>query len=128
LSKEGLKRIAAAKKADPPQNVDLCRRPGKTTMKTPQKLQLWIDARRRHHLSHAQIQMARELGMLPKSLDKLANGKPARWKLPLAAFIEERYRKRFKRSAPETVTSIEERLNAKGTENGASPDNISPQD
>jgi hypothetical protein len=27
-----------------------------------QKLQAWIDARGRHRLSHAQVQMARELG------------------------------------------------------------------
>jgi len=25
-------------------------------------LQVWIEARKRHHLSHAQVQMARELG------------------------------------------------------------------
>lgn len=27
----------------------------------PPKLQAWIQARKRHHLSHAQVQMAREL-------------------------------------------------------------------
>ncbi len=32
----------------------------------PDGLQLWIDARKRHRLSHAQVQMARELGMNPK--------------------------------------------------------------
>lgn len=29
------------------------------------KYQVWIDARKRHNLSHAHIQMARELGMNP---------------------------------------------------------------
>ncbi len=45
------------------------------TVKIPQKLLPWVEARKKHHLSHAQIQMPRELGMKPKSLDKLANCK-----------------------------------------------------
>jgi hypothetical protein len=36
-------------------------------------LQPWIDARRRFHLSHEHVQMARELGMNPKRLGKLDN-------------------------------------------------------
>ena len=47
------------------------------------KLQAWIEARARHHLSHAQVQMARELGMNPAKLGK---------------------------TAPEIVMSIEERV------------------
>ncbi len=35
----------------------------------------WIEARKRFHLSHAQVQMARELGMNPKKLRKLDNYK-----------------------------------------------------
>ncbi len=31
--------------------------------KPNQKMQEWIDARKRHRLSHAQVQMARELGI-----------------------------------------------------------------
>ena len=30
--------------------------------KVPEKYQVWINARKRYHLSHAHIQMARELG------------------------------------------------------------------
>lgn len=37
------------------------------------KLQAWVDARRRHHLSHAHVQMARKLGMNPKQLGNLDN-------------------------------------------------------
>jgi hypothetical protein len=38
-----------------------------TRKKRPnQKMQTWIDVRKRHRLSHAQVQMARELGMNPK--------------------------------------------------------------
>jgi hypothetical protein len=34
------------------------------------KLQAWIDARKRHRLSHALVQMARELGMNPAKLKR----------------------------------------------------------
>jgi len=72
------------------------------------EMQAWIDARKRHRLSHAQVQMARELGMNPKKLGKLDNHDQEPWKAPLPIFIEELYEKRFGRSRPETVRSIEE--------------------
>ena len=71
-------------------------------------LRAWIDARKRHHLSHAQVQMARELGMNPKRLGGLDNHRQESCKLPLPVFIEELYRKRFGRARPEFVLSIEE--------------------
>jgi hypothetical protein len=74
----------------------------------PDGLRAWIDARKRHHLSHAQVQMARELGMNPRKLGGLDNHRQERWKLPLPLFIEELYRKRFGRARPEFVLSIEE--------------------
>jgi hypothetical protein len=49
-------------------------------MRIPPHLQDWIDARKRHHLSHAHVQMARELGMNPKELGKLDNHKQEPWK------------------------------------------------
>jgi hypothetical protein len=48
----------------------------------PRKLndrQAWIDARKRHGLSHAEVQMARELGMNPKKLGKLDNRTQEPW-------------------------------------------------
>jgi len=37
----------------------------------------WIDARKRHHLSHAQVQVARELGINPAKLgDAFVIGEP----------------------------------------------------
>jgi hypothetical protein len=59
-------------------------------------LQLWIDARKRHRLSHEQVQMARELGLNPRKLGKLDNYGQEPWKLSLPAFIEQLYRKRFR--------------------------------
>ena len=75
----------------------------------PGKLQAWIEARRRHGLSHAQVQMARELGMNPNKFGKLDNADQEPWKLPLPAFIEHLYRKRFNKDRPDVVLSIEER-------------------
>ena len=54
----------------------------------PERLQVWIDARTRHHLSHAQVQMARELGMNPKKFGRLDNHPQEPWKVPLPQFIE----------------------------------------
>ena len=78
------------------------------TKKPDTKMQAWIDARKRHHLSNAQVQMARELGMNPAKLGKLDNHKQEPWKVPLPQFIEELYLKQFGKSAPDTVMSIEE--------------------
>ena len=74
----------------------------------PDGLRAWIEARKRHHLSHAHVQMARALGMNPKRLGGLDNHRQERWKAPLPVFIEELYRKRFGRARPEFVMSIEE--------------------
>jgi hypothetical protein len=83
------------------------------TKKPDTKMQAWIDARNRHHLSHAQVQMARELGMNPEKLGKIDNHKQEPWKVPLPQFIEELYLKQFGKTAPDTVMSIEERVRLK---------------
>ena len=75
----------------------------------PAHLQAWIAARKRHHLSHSHVQMARELGMNPKTLGKIDNADQEPWKLPLRAFIESLYHKRFGKDRPDVVHSIEER-------------------
>lgn len=76
--------------------------------RVPAKLQPWLEARRRHRLSHAHVQMARELGMNPRKLGKIDNHRQQPWKAPLPVFIEKLYRKRFGRDRPEVVRSIEE--------------------
>jgi hypothetical protein len=76
---------------------------------TPNGLQLWSDARKRHRLSHEQVQMARELGLNPRKLGKLDNHRQEPWKLPLPVFIEQLYRKRFRRDRPDVVLSLEDR-------------------
>ena len=76
----------------------------------PQKLRPWIEARRRFNLSHAQIQMARELGLNPKKLSGMANHKQEPWKMPLPLYIEHLYKKQIGKDTPVDVRSIEIRV------------------
>ena len=71
---------------------------------------MWIDARKRFRLSHAHVQMARELGLNPKKIGKLDNHDQEPWKLPLPLFIEHLYLKRFGKTRPDVVLSIEDRI------------------
>ncbi|MBI5368056.1 MAG: hypothetical protein HZA54_13535 [Planctomycetes bacterium] len=74
----------------------------------PERLRVWIEARDRLHLSHAHVQMARELGFNPKSLRHLAATDAEPWKAPLPEYLEHLYRKRFSRERPEVVRPLEE--------------------
>ena len=82
---------------------------GMANKKLPAKLQDWVEARKRHRLPHAHVQMARELGMNPRELDNLANHDQEIWKAPLPQFIERLYFRSFGREWPEKIMSIEER-------------------
>ena len=77
---------------------------------SPPDLQNWIEARKRFRLSHAQVQMARELGFNPKKLGGKANHKQEPWKVPLPEFIEDLYFRRFGKTSPQHVQSIEDRF------------------
>jgi len=95
-----------------------------TAKALPPRLQAWVDARKRHRLSHAHVQMARELGLNPTKLRKLDNHKQEPWKAPLPQFIEHLYAKRFGRERPDVIRSIEEtaRTERRGrTERSARP-------
>jgi hypothetical protein len=69
----------------------------------------WIEARRRHRLSHAHAQMARELGMNPRKLGKIDNHKQEPWKAPPIS-IEDCYFRRFGKRRPDMVRPIEDRV------------------
>ena len=75
----------------------------------PNKLRPWIEARTKFHLSHAQIQMVRELGLNPKKLGSMANYKQAQWKVPLPNYIEHLYEKRFNKRAPDDIRPLKVR-------------------
>jgi SOS-response transcriptional repressor LexA len=85
----------------------------------PADLQAWLEARKRHRLSHAQVQMARELGMNPRKLGKVDNHRQEPWKAPLSQFIEHLYRKRFGREAPLNVQPLEDRARQGAAEKAA---------
>jgi hypothetical protein len=80
---------------------------GKAPKTVPPQIQAWAEARKRYHLSHAQAQMACELGLNPRKLGKLANHGQEPWKAPLPQFIEHLYVKRFGRERPQVVTPAE---------------------
>src|SRR6202022_4141923 len=82
-------------------------------MPIPSKLQPWFEARQRFRLSHAHIQMARELGLNPKKFGSLANERQEPWKRPLGEFIEYIYFKRFGKTQPTSLLSIEEQAEEK---------------
>ncbi len=86
----------------------MTRSPNSNRAHIPQKLLPWFEARKRFHLTHAQIQMARELGLNPKKFGGLANHRQEPWKLPLPQFIEKIYLKRFGVPRPVDVLSLEE--------------------
>lgn len=73
-------------------------------------VQTWIDARKRHRLSDAHVQMARELGLNPMKLGKLDKHRQEPWKAPLPQFIEACYMKRFGKARPDVVMSVEARF------------------
>ncbi len=57
----------------------------------PHKFRSWIEARKKFRLSHAHIQMARELGLSPKRFETYADVKDQPWKVALPKFIEQQY-------------------------------------
>ena len=74
----------------------------------PPTLQPWFDARRKFNLSHATVQMARELGLNPRKFGSLADTRASPWKAPLADFIAHCYYKAHKRHTPEVARSLEQ--------------------
>ncbi|GAA5507183.1 hypothetical protein [Novipirellula caenicola] len=111
----------------------------KKNTRIPHKFLPWIDARKKYRLSHAQVQMARELGMSPKRFDRLANTEHKPWKVPLPQFIESLYEKKFGKTQPDDVRSIEDmaaehmarreaRKAAKAAEEGSEEDDKSTED
>jgi hypothetical protein len=75
----------------------------------PHKFMPWINVRKKFNLSHADIQMARELGMDPKRIRQPANPDPKQnGRLPLAMYIAGMYEERFGKAEPDDVKSMEE--------------------
>jgi len=73
----------------------------------PNKLKPWVQARKKYRLSHAQVQMARELGLNPKKFGSMANHKQQTWKVPLPDYIEYLYEKRFNKVLSDNIKPAE---------------------
>ena len=91
----------------------------KKSAKIPEWLKPWIEAKQRHRLSQAHIQMARELGMNPRKLGKIDNHRQEPWKAPLPIFIETLYLKRFGKDRPDKVRSFVEMAAAEAAKKNA---------
>ncbi|WP_286766592.1 MULTISPECIES: hypothetical protein [Rhodopirellula] len=74
----------------------------------PHKFLPWIAIRKQYSLTHAEVQMARELGLEPRRFPSYANIKDQPWKKPLKEFIAELYLKQTGKEQPETIYSMEE--------------------
>lgn len=59
------------------------------------KKQDWAEAKKRCRLNSADIQMAKELGMTPKSLLKNIPGPKQQWKAPVKVWVRDLYEKKF---------------------------------
>ncbi|WP_113928758.1 hypothetical protein [Bacillus sp. P14.5] len=55
----------------------------------------WADAKKRCRLNEADISMAKELGMTPKSLTKNIPSPKQHWKAPVKEWVRELYQKKF---------------------------------
>ncbi len=91
----------------------------KKSASIPQQMKPWIEARKRHRLSHAHIQMAKELGMNPKKFGKFDNHRQEPWKAPLPIFFETLYFKRFKKERPDEIRTIQQMAAAKAAKKRA---------
>jgi len=59
--------------------------------------QAWADAKKRCRLNEADIQMAKELGMTPKSLMKSIPAPNQQWKAPVKVWVRDLYEEKFGR-------------------------------
>jgi hypothetical protein len=60
---------------------------------------LWTEAKQKCHLSNADIQIAKEMGLNPQSLIKNIPSRSEPWKVPVRNWIHEMYRKRREKAA-----------------------------
>ncbi|QDT02767.1 hypothetical protein K227x_11450 [Rubripirellula lacrimiformis] len=75
----------------------------------PNKFKPWITIRKKFGLSHAHVQMARELGMDVKRIRQPAKPDPNMpGRLPLNKYIEKLYFARFDKAQPDEVKTMED--------------------
>jgi len=72
--------------------------PGEPMAGKAAKDQAWAEAARRCRLSLAEVRMAKELGIKPRSLLKNIPSKAEPWKAPVAEWVRDLYEKRQRRT------------------------------
>lgn len=70
----------------------------------------WVDARQRYGLTHAQVQMGRELEILPRSLAKLTD-------ITVPEYVQQLYLERFGLAEPAVVVTVENRAKQEQKDN-----------
>ena len=71
----------------------------KSVMKMAYSEQLWQEAKRRCRLNDEDVQLAKRLGLNPRSLIKNIPSKSEPWKVPVSEWLHEIDAKRQKKSA-----------------------------
>ncbi len=64
-------------------------------METKKNSQAWAEAKKRCRLNASDIQMAKKLGMTPKSLIKNIPAPNQKWKAPVKVWLCDLYEKKF---------------------------------
>jgi hypothetical protein len=72
---------------------------------------LWIEAKRRCRLNDNDIQIAKELGLNPRSLIKNIPSKTEQWKLPVKDWIHQMYQKRQEKSERKKARKVQAAAN-----------------
>ena len=72
---------------------------------------LWIEAKRRCRLNDNDIQIAKELGLNPRSLIKNIPSKTEQWKLPVKDWIRQMYQKRQEKSERKKARKVQAAAN-----------------
>ncbi len=61
---------------------------------------LWAEAKKKCRLNAEEVQMAKEMGLNPRSLIKNIPAKSEQWKAPVKIWIRDMYAERFGRRSP----------------------------
>ncbi|MCV9885077.1 hypothetical protein [Metabacillus halosaccharovorans] len=82
-------------------------------IKTKNKADAWKEAKKRCRLNDADIQMAKELGMTPKSLTKNIPSKDQQWKAPVKVWVSTMYEEKFGKVLTEKTSNNQKRQDKK---------------
>lgn len=82
-------------------------------IETKRNSQAWVEAKKRCRLNETDIQMAKELGMTPKSLIKNIPAPNQQWKAPVKEWIRDLYEEKIGRALTAKHAVLSEKLKRK---------------